>query len=51
MRKKCYHKRIPTMKKILIKNALRIARMNDAREEIAGGDILMEGPAIKEIGR
>ena len=39
------------MKKILIKNALRIARMNVAREEIAGGDVLIEGPAIKQVGR
>lgn len=27
------------MKTTLIKNALRIATMNDAREEIAGGDV------------
>jgi len=39
------------MKTILIKNALRIARMNDSREEISGGDILIEGNLIKQVGR
>ena len=39
------------MKKILIKNALRVARMDDAREEISSGDVLVEGPEIKQVGR
>jgi len=38
------------MPTILIKNALRLARMNDAREEIAGCDLLSEGGVIKKVG-
>ena len=36
---------------ILIKNALRIAVMDDAGTEISGGDILIEGRAIKSTGK
>ncbi|HAH07678.1 MAG TPA: 8-oxoguanine deaminase [Elusimicrobia bacterium] len=39
------------MKTLLIKDALRIARMNDAREELAGGDLLIEGNVIKAVGK
>jgi len=39
------------MKTVLIKNALRIARMNDAREELADADLLVEGGRIKTLGR
>jgi cytosine/adenosine deaminase-related metal-dependent hydrolase len=39
------------MKTLLIKNALRIARMNDARDELADSDILIEGNVIKELGK
>ena len=39
------------METLLIKNALRIATMNDAREEIAGGDIYVEGNVIKQVGK
>ena len=39
------------MKTLLIKNALRVARMDDSRSEIAGGDILVEGNAIRRVGR
>ncbi|MBI5239474.1 MAG: 8-oxoguanine deaminase [Elusimicrobia bacterium] len=38
------------MKTILIRNALRIARMNDTRDELTNGDILIEGNVIKGIG-
>jgi cytosine/adenosine deaminase-related metal-dependent hydrolase len=37
--------------KILIKNALRIAVMDDAGTEISGGDILVEGAVIKKMGK
>jgi cytosine/adenosine deaminase-related metal-dependent hydrolase len=39
------------MKTLLIKNALRVARMDDSRSEIAGGDILVEGNAIRRVGK
>jgi len=39
------------MKTILIKNALRIARMNDARDELSNSDLLIEGNIIKKIGQ
>ena len=39
------------MKTLLIKNALRIARMNDTRDELADSDILIEGNVIKELGK
>jgi cytosine/adenosine deaminase-related metal-dependent hydrolase len=39
------------MKTILIKNALRIARMNDTRDELTDSDILIEGNVIKELGK
>ncbi|MBI4679257.1 MAG: 8-oxoguanine deaminase [Elusimicrobia bacterium] len=39
------------MKTTLIKNALRVARMNTARDEIAGGDVLIEGNAIKAVAK
>ena len=34
------------MKTILIRNALRVARMDDARQELSGGDILIEGEVL-----
>ena len=37
-------------RKTLLKNALVIATMDDARREIAGGFILIEGPEIIAIG-
>ena len=39
------------MKTTLIKNALRLARMDDARTEIAGGDLLIEGRFVKKVGK
>ena len=39
------------MKTTLIKNALRIARMNDARDELSDSDLLIEGNVIKKIGK
>ncbi|MDD2773396.1 MAG: 8-oxoguanine deaminase [Elusimicrobiales bacterium] len=38
-------------KTVLIKNALRIAVMDDAGTEISGGDIYIEGPEIKKTGK
>ncbi|MFH1620316.1 MAG: amidohydrolase family protein, partial [bacterium] len=38
-------------KTVLIKNALRIAVMDDARTELAGGDIYIEGNVIKKVGK
>ncbi|KAF0228235.1 MAG: hypothetical protein FD175_2016 [Beijerinckiaceae bacterium] len=37
-------------RKILLKNILVIATMDDARREIAGGFILVDGPEIRQIG-
>ncbi|MDD5656462.1 MAG: 8-oxoguanine deaminase [Elusimicrobia bacterium] len=39
------------MKTILIKDALRVARMDDSRRELAGGDVLVEGNVIKAVGQ
>jgi cytosine/adenosine deaminase-related metal-dependent hydrolase len=39
------------MATLLVKNALRLALMNDAREEIAGGDVFIEGNVIKKVGK
>ncbi|MBI5209066.1 MAG: 8-oxoguanine deaminase [Elusimicrobia bacterium] len=39
------------MKTILIRNALAVARMDDARTEIAGGDVLIEGNTVKKVGK
>lgn len=38
-------------KTMLIKNALVVATMDDAGREIKGGDIYIEGPAIKKVGK
>ena len=38
-------------KTLLIKNALVLARMDDARTEVAGGDLLIEGNVIKAVGK
>ena len=38
-------------KTILIKNALTLALMDDAGREIAGGDVYIEGPEIKKVGK
>lgn len=38
-------------KSVLIKNALRVAVMDDAATEIEGGDIYVEGKEIKKVGK
>ena len=39
------------MKTLLIKNALVLATMDDAGRELKGGDVYIEGPEIKKVGR
>lgn len=39
------------MSEILIRNAARLVTMNPAREEIAGGDVLVRGGVIAAVGR
>jgi len=39
------------MSEILIRNAARLVTMNPAREEIAGGDLLVRGGVIAAVGR
>ena len=44
--------RLPMMRPpLLIKNALRVATMDDAGTEIAGGDILIKGRVILAVGK
>ncbi|MBU2573574.1 MAG: 8-oxoguanine deaminase [Elusimicrobia bacterium] len=38
-------------KTLLIKNALTLATMDDAGREIKGGDVYIEGPEIKKVGK
>ena len=38
-------------KTLLIKNALTLALMDDAGREIRGGDVFIEGPEIKKVGK
>ncbi|OGR51546.1 MAG: 8-oxoguanine deaminase [Elusimicrobia bacterium GWA2_62_23] len=38
-------------KTLLVKNALVLATMDDAGREIAGGDVYIEGPEIKKVGK
>lgn len=38
-------------KTLLIKNALTLALMDDAGREISGGDVYIEGPEIKTVGK
>ncbi len=39
------------MKTLLIKNAEVLATMDDSRREIRGGDVYIEGPEIKKVGK
>ena len=39
------------METLLVKDALRLALMNDAREEIPGGDVFIEGNVVKKVGK
>ena len=39
------------MSEILIRNALAVATMDDARSELVGGDVLIRGGAIAAVGR
>ena len=38
-------------KSILVKNALVLATMDSEGREIKGGDVYIEGPEIKKIGK
>ena len=40
-----------TTRSILIKNALLLATMDDGGREIKGGDVYIEGPEIKRVGK
>lgn len=39
------------MKKILIRNALVVATQDDTLGEIGGGDVLIEGPVVRAVGK
>ncbi len=40
----------PPMSRLIVRNAARIVTMDDARTEIADGDILVEGGVIRRSG-